>query len=79
MYTLTMLFLYHYLNDTYVCNVLSYASEAWEFTRVMLLKKTHLENKETRSNHFLDLDLKIDCQKLRPFLLGENKIIWHNI
>lgn len=58
-----MLLLYPYLNDTYVCNVLSYASEAWEFHKGGAIGKTHLENKETRSNHFLDLDLKIDCQK----------------
>lgn len=59
----TMLLLYPYLNDTYVCDVLSYANEAWEFHKGGAIEKTHLENKETRSNHFLDLDLKIDCQK----------------
>lgn len=40
MYTLTMLLLYHYLNDTYVCNVLSYASEAWEFHKGDAIEKT---------------------------------------
>lgn len=37
----TMLLLYPYLNDTYVCNVLSYASEAWEFHKGGAIEKTH--------------------------------------
>lgn len=40
MYTLTMLLLYHYLIDTYVGNVLSYASEAWEFHKGDAIEKT---------------------------------------
>lgn len=40
MYTLTMLLLYPYLNDTYVGNVLSYASEAWKFHKGDAIEKT---------------------------------------
>lgn len=34
-----MLLLNHYLNDTYVGNVLSYASEAWEFHKGDAIEK----------------------------------------
>lgn len=34
-----MLLLYHYLIDTYVCNVLSYASEAWKFHKGDAIEK----------------------------------------
>lgn len=57
---LIMLFFYFYLNDIYVCNVLSYVSEVWEFYKGGVIEKIYLENKEICLNYFLDFDFKID-------------------